>query len=258
MYTMNRCFNARKTRFLAPLPKLAVSTALCLLVATAVWLPNAQAQTAQREFPKNALRAVMVVTSPPQITLNGASERLSPGARIKGPSNTLLMSGTLTGKEVLVNYVRDHQGMIHEVWVLSELEDSVRGPKRPKKFHQNLRLPDERVRLGQDGRRAARRPRLRAHTERGRGRPDPVQHLLGAREGAGKVFSDLGRIKHLKKKGVQIGVGGCVASQEGAAIIKRAPYVDVVFGPQTLHRLPELLNQRAAKQAAGGHQLPRD
>ena len=60
-----------------------------------------------------------------------------------------------------------------------------------------------------------------------------------------KVFSDLGRIKHLKKKGVQIGVGGCVASQEGAEIIKRAPYVDVVFGPQTLHRLPELLSARS-------------
>jgi tRNA-2-methylthio-N6-dimethylallyladenosine synthase len=60
-----------------------------------------------------------------------------------------------------------------------------------------------------------------------------------------KVFSDLGRVRHLKEKGVLIGVGGCVASQEGAEIIKRAPYVDVVFGPQTLHRLPELLNQRA-------------
>ncbi len=59
-----------------------------------------------------------------------------------------------------------------------------------------------------------------------------------------KVFSDLGRIKHLKARGVKIGVGGCVASQEGAAIIARAPYVDVVFGPQTLHRLPELLAQR--------------
>jgi tRNA-2-methylthio-N6-dimethylallyladenosine synthase len=59
-----------------------------------------------------------------------------------------------------------------------------------------------------------------------------------------KVFSDLGRVKHLKKKGVKIGVGGCVASQEGAEIIRRAPYVDVVFGPQTLHRLPELLAQR--------------
>ncbi len=61
-----------------------------------------------------------------------------------------------------------------------------------------------------------------------------------------KVFSDLGRVKHLKAKGVQIGVGGCVASQEGEAIIARAPYVDVVFGPQTLHRLPELLNARKA------------
>ena len=62
-----------------------------------------------------------------------------------------------------------------------------------------------------------------------------------------KVFSDLGRIRHLKEKGVLIGVGGCVASQEGDEIIKRAPFVDVVFGPQTLHRLPDLLNARAAK-----------
>ena len=60
-----------------------------------------------------------------------------------------------------------------------------------------------------------------------------------------KVFSDLGRVKHLKAKGVMIGGGGCVASQEGAAIIARAPYVDLVFGPQTLHRLPEMLKQRA-------------
>lgn len=60
-----------------------------------------------------------------------------------------------------------------------------------------------------------------------------------------KVFSDLGRVKHLKQKGVLIGVGGCVASQEGAEIIKRAPYVDVVFGPQTLHRLPQMLDARA-------------
>ncbi len=63
-----------------------------------------------------------------------------------------------------------------------------------------------------------------------------------------KVFSDLGRVKHLKAKGVMIGVGGCVASQEGAAIIERAPYVDVVFGPQTLHRLPEMLARRAAQR----------
>jgi tRNA-2-methylthio-N6-dimethylallyladenosine synthase len=61
-----------------------------------------------------------------------------------------------------------------------------------------------------------------------------------------KVFSDLGRVRPLKlvNPGLLIGVGGCVASQEGAAILQRAPYVDVVFGPQTLHRLPQLLQAR--------------
>ncbi|MEJ7138395.1 tRNA (N6-isopentenyl adenosine(37)-C2)-methylthiotransferase MiaB [Amphibiibacter pelophylacis] len=62
-----------------------------------------------------------------------------------------------------------------------------------------------------------------------------------------KVFSDLGRVRHLKQKGVLIGVGGCVASQEGEAIISRAPFVDVVFGPQTLHRLPQMLQDRRAR-----------
>ena len=62
-----------------------------------------------------------------------------------------------------------------------------------------------------------------------------------------KVFSDLGRVKHLKARGVLIGVGGCVASQEGDAIVARAPYVDLVFGPQTLHRLPEMLARRRSE-----------
>ncbi len=63
-----------------------------------------------------------------------------------------------------------------------------------------------------------------------------------------KVFSQLGRWRSLKQgdKPVLIGVGGCVASQEGEGIVKRAPYVDLVFGPQTLHRLPELIRARRA------------
>jgi len=63
-----------------------------------------------------------------------------------------------------------------------------------------------------------------------------------------KVFSELGRWRRLKeaRPGVVIGVGGCVASQEGEGIRKRAPYVDMVFGPQTLHRLPQMLDARAA------------
>ena len=69
-----------------------------------------------------------------------------------------------------------------------------------------------------------------------------------------KVFSQLGRWKAFKHgdRPVLIGVGGCVASQEGAAILKRAPYVDLVFGPQTLHRLPELI---AARRATGQSQV---
>jgi tRNA-2-methylthio-N6-dimethylallyladenosine synthase len=66
-----------------------------------------------------------------------------------------------------------------------------------------------------------------------------------------KVFSDLGRLKELKrgKPDLVIGVGGCVASQEGAAIVKRAPHVDLVFGPQTLHRLPQMIQARAPAAA---------
>jgi tRNA-2-methylthio-N6-dimethylallyladenosine synthase len=67
-----------------------------------------------------------------------------------------------------------------------------------------------------------------------------------------KVFSQLGRWREIKqrKESVVIGVGGCVASQEGAAIVKRAPYVDLVFGPQTLHRLPQMIDaHRATGQA---------
>jgi len=65
-----------------------------------------------------------------------------------------------------------------------------------------------------------------------------------------KVFHQLGRWKRLKKRNpnLVIGVGGCVASQEGDAIAKRAPYVDLVFGPQTLHRLPEMLAERDRQQ----------
>jgi tRNA-2-methylthio-N6-dimethylallyladenosine synthase len=67
-----------------------------------------------------------------------------------------------------------------------------------------------------------------------------------------KVSADLGRVKHLKRArpGLMIAVGGCVASQEGAGIVARAPFVDVVFGPQTLHRLPELLERRRRTGAA--------
>ena len=69
-----------------------------------------------------------------------------------------------------------------------------------------------------------------------------------------KVFADLGRVRELKQANpaLLIGVGGCVASQEGEGIVRRAPYVDLVFGPQTLHRLPQML---AARRASGRAQV---
>lgn len=84
-------------------------------------------------------------------------------------------------------------------------------------------------------------------------RPDDADVILfntcSVREKAQeRVFHDLGRVRALKaaRPDLIIGVGGCVASQEGGAIVRRAPYVDVVFGPQTLHRLPELIRARRA------------
>ncbi len=72
-----------------------------------------------------------------------------------------------------------------------------------------------------------------------------------------KVFHDLGRVRHLKMRNpdLVIGVGGCVASQEGDAIVARAPYVDIVFGPQTLHRLPQLIAERKRQGKGSGRCL---
>ena len=91
--------------------------------------------------------------------------------------------------------------------------------------------------------------------------PDPAEadlilfNTCSVREKAQeKVFADLGRARAFKqaRPGVMIGVGGCVASQEGEEIVRRAPYVDLVFGPQTLHRLPEL---NARRRASGRPQV---
>jgi tRNA-2-methylthio-N6-dimethylallyladenosine synthase len=116
-------------------------------------------------------------------------------------------------------------------------------------------LPDERVRLGEDGRPARRNPRIGRLTDLEDEADVILVNTCSIREKAQeKVFSQLGRWKELKKRNdkVIIGVGGCVASQEGESILKRAPYVDLVFGPQTLHRLPEMIQ---AKRESGRPQV---
>ncbi len=109
---MNRCLRFSKHLLAgAALASLAVLTAAPLA-----------AQVLQRQFPAAALRGTLQVTTPPDILINGHPARLSPGARIKGTTNTLVMSASLAGQSVLVNYMRDGQGLVHEVWLLTDAE----------------------------------------------------------------------------------------------------------------------------------------
>ena len=113
---MNRCLPS----FQHPLSRPLQCAALASLLGLSS-LPLA-AQGQLRQFPAAALRGTLEVTTPPDILINGKPARLSPGARIKGTTNTLVMSASLAGQPVLVNYLRDGQGLVHEVWLLTAAE----------------------------------------------------------------------------------------------------------------------------------------
>ena len=159
----------RKSRLPNVLRRFMLGTALLI---GAVSIAAAQDQ-AMRRFPQNALRGVITFGEPPVVRLNDDLASLSPGARIRGTNNLLVLSGTLTGVKAAVNYTLDNAGQLKDVWLLRD-EETARKPRngtltpatrsgpnheqvrnRQEGVHQDLRLPDERVRLGQDGRRAA-------------------------------------------------------------------------------------------------------
>jgi len=112
---MNRCFPARIGRALSC---LAIVFGLAFVFSPGL----ANAQTALRQFPVAAQRGVLLVQLPPDVLINGSAARLAPGARILGVNNLLLLSASLVGQPLLVNYVRGHDGLIQSVWVLSEPE----------------------------------------------------------------------------------------------------------------------------------------
>ena len=95
-----------------------------LVFACAPWIAPAgvQAQLAVREFPKAAKRGALTVTAPPAVLINGNPERLAPGIRIRGVTNTLVMSASLVGQTYVVNYVRGPQDLIQEIWLLNAAE----------------------------------------------------------------------------------------------------------------------------------------
>jgi len=121
MNTMNRCRSFLLTWALA-----LSGAGLPLLLPAA-----AQAQGTPRNFPESALRGKLVVTLPPHVTLNGKPDRLSPGARIHDTANLLVLSGGLVNQELVVNYVRDGHGLIHEVWILTPQEAALKRPVKP-------------------------------------------------------------------------------------------------------------------------------
>jgi hypothetical protein len=123
---MNRCNACLR------LPPNRRKFLLGLLTATLLVLGDqVGAQVNVRPFPTNAERAVMVVTYPPIIQLNGKPDRLSPGARIRGPNNLLQLSGSLVGQNLLVNFVRSPSGEVHDVWILTEAEAALKRPTQP-------------------------------------------------------------------------------------------------------------------------------
>ncbi len=117
---MNRCFPRHGlTRAL-----LNATSAFLILITGSVAL-SANAQTPQQRIPPmaaKALRGVLVVTQPPEILLNDQPARLSPGARIRGRNNLLVLSGALIGQLLQVRYLLDTSGLVHEVWILTDAE----------------------------------------------------------------------------------------------------------------------------------------
>ena len=109
---MNRCMKSRvKTAFAAVLAGLTLTFAL-----------GASAQGIKRDAPKDVVLGKIVVTAPPEITLDGKPDRLSPGSRIRDLNNMLVLSGTVVGKTLPVVYRRDAAGLVHEAWILTEDE----------------------------------------------------------------------------------------------------------------------------------------
>ena len=91
-------------------------------IALAVFAGLASAQGIRREAPKDVVLGKMVVTAPPQITLDGKPDRLSPGSRIRDLNNMIVLSGGLVGKTLPVVYKRDSAGLVHEAWILTDAE----------------------------------------------------------------------------------------------------------------------------------------
>jgi hypothetical protein len=121
--TMNRCDFKFSAALLALAATFAAGTASAQMLSDKPFV---------REFPATALRGQMVVMTPPEISMDGKADRLSPGARLRDVNNQLVLTGAVVNQRLTVNYLRDNLGQVQQVWILSEEEASLKRPNSPR------------------------------------------------------------------------------------------------------------------------------
>ena len=122
----------------------------------ALHIGTAGAQTEEfkpniRQFPKEAKRGELVVLTAPEIAMDSKPDRLSPAVRIRDINNNLVLSGTLANQRLVVNYVRDNTGLVHNVWVLNNEEVKLKMPGQPEGILSNIRSMFEPAVVKDDG-----------------------------------------------------------------------------------------------------------
>jgi len=125
-----------------------------LLAAGLVGIVSAQTDEPKpntRQFPKEAKRGVLVVLTPPDIAMDSKPDRMSPAVRIRDINNNLVLSGTLVNQKLVVNYVRDNTGLVHNVWLLNAEEIKQRMPGQPEGLLSNIRSLFETPTVKDDG-----------------------------------------------------------------------------------------------------------
>ena len=131
-------------------------TSILLVPLTALLISTASAQTEEfkpniRQFPRDAKRGELMVLAPPEIALDNKSDRLSPAVRIRDINNNLVLSGTLANQKLVVNYLRDNTGLVHNVWVLNAEEIKQKMPGQPVGILSSIRSLFETPTVKDDG-----------------------------------------------------------------------------------------------------------
>ncbi len=127
---------------------------LTLLAVGFVGLCSAQTEEPKpnvRQFPKDAKRGELVVLAPPEIAMDSKADRMSPAVRIRDINNNLVLSGTIANQRLVVNYVRDNTGLVHNVWVLNAEEIKQKMPGQPEGILSNIRSMFETPTVKDDG-----------------------------------------------------------------------------------------------------------